>query len=76
MICIGGALVLYAWRAPLFTSKAGFAPVSRESFLLMNNVLLIAAMVVILLGTLYPIFLDAFDLRRSLSGRRISASCS
>jgi cytochrome c-type biogenesis protein CcmF len=63
VITIGGALVLYAWRAPLFTSKAGFAPISRESFLLMNNVLLIAAMAVILLGTLYPIFLDAFDLR-------------
>ena len=63
VICIGGALVLYAWRASLFTSKAGFAPISRESFLLMNNVLLVAAMAVILLGTLYPIFLDAFDLR-------------
>jgi cytochrome c-type biogenesis protein CcmF len=63
VICIGGALVLYAWRASLFSSKAGFAPISRESFLLMNNVLLIGAMAVILLGTLYPIFLDAFDLR-------------
>jgi cytochrome c-type biogenesis protein CcmF len=63
VICIGGALVLYAWRASLFTSKAGFAPISRESFLMMNNVLLVAAMGVILLGTLYPIFLDAFDLR-------------
>jgi cytochrome c-type biogenesis protein CcmF len=63
VITIGGALVLYAWRASLFTSKAGFAPISRESFLLMNNVLLVAAMGVILLGTLYPIFLDAFDLR-------------
>jgi cytochrome c-type biogenesis protein CcmF len=63
VITIGGALVLYAWRASLFTSQAGFKPVSRESFLLMNNLLLVAAMVVILLGTLYPIFLDAFDLR-------------
>src|ERR671911_2163476 len=53
VICIGGALGLYAWRASLFTSQAGFAPISRESFLLMNNVLLIAAMAVILLGTLY-----------------------
>jgi cytochrome c-type biogenesis protein CcmF len=63
VICIGGALALYAWRAPLFKSNAGFAPVSRESFLLMNNVLLVVALVVILGGTLYPIFLDAFDLR-------------
>src|SRR5215510_14071902 len=63
VIIVGGALALYGWRARLFTSNAGFAPISRESFLLMNNVLLVAAMVVILLGTLYPIFLDAFDLR-------------
>src|SRR5687767_5830993 len=63
VLCIGGALVLYAWRAQLFASNAGFAPVSRESFLMMNNVLLVAAMGIILLGTLYPIFLDAFDLR-------------
>src|SRR4026209_173092 len=40
VITIGGALVLYAWRASLFTSKAGFAPISRESLLLMNNALL------------------------------------
>ena len=61
-MCVGGALVLYAWRAPLFRSNAGFAPVSRESFLLMNNVLLVAATALILLGTLYPMFIDAFEL--------------
>lgn len=61
-ICIGGALILYAWRAPLFRSNAGFAPISRESFLMMNNVLLVAATGLILLGTLYPMFLDALDL--------------
>ncbi len=57
--CVGGALGLYAWRASLFRSNAGFAVVSRESFLLMNNVLLVAATGLILLGTLYPVFLDA-----------------
>jgi cytochrome c-type biogenesis protein CcmF len=61
-ICVGGALGLYAWRAPRFRSSAGFAPVSRESFLLLNNVLLVAAAALILLGTLYPVFLDALDL--------------
>lgn len=61
-VCVGGALGLYAWRAPLFKSNAGFAPVSRESFLLMNNVLLVAATGLILLGTLYPVFLDALKL--------------
>jgi len=61
-LCVGGALGLYAWRAPLFRSNAGFAPVSRESFLLLNNVLLVAATALILLGTLYPMFLDALGL--------------
>jgi cytochrome c-type biogenesis protein CcmF len=61
-VCVGGALGLYAWRAPLFRSNAGFAPVSRESFLLFNNILLVAATVVILLGTTYPMFMDAFGL--------------
>ncbi len=61
-LCVGGALALYAWRAPRFRSEAGFAPVSRESFLLLNNVLLVAATALILLGTLYPVFLDALNL--------------
>ena len=62
--CSGAALALYAWRAPLFRSSAGFAPVSRESFLLLNNMLLVAATLLILLGTLYPMFLDALNLGR------------
>jgi cytochrome c-type biogenesis protein CcmF len=61
-VCVGSALTLYAWRAPLFKSNAGFAPVSRESFLMLNNVLLVAATLMILLGTLYPMFLDALNL--------------
>jgi cytochrome c-type biogenesis protein CcmF len=61
-VCVGSALLLYAWRAPLFRSNAGFAPISRESLLLMNNVLLVAATALILLGTLYPLFLDALNL--------------
>jgi cytochrome c-type biogenesis protein CcmF len=63
-VCIGGALGLYAWRAPLFRSNAGFKMVSRESFLLMNNVLLVAATGLILLGTLYPMILDYLGLGR------------
>jgi cytochrome c-type biogenesis protein CcmF len=61
-ICIGVALGLYAWRAPLFRSNAGFAPLSRESFLLVNNVLLVAATAVVLIGTTYPMFMDALGL--------------
>ena len=64
VVCIGGALALYAWRAPLFRSNAGFQVISRESFLLMNNVLLVAAMALILLGTLYPMMLDLLGLGR------------
>jgi cytochrome c-type biogenesis protein CcmF len=59
---IGGALVLYAWRAPGLKSAAGFEITSRESFLLFNNALLVAALGLILLGTLYPLFMDALEL--------------
>jgi len=62
--CVGVALGLYAWRAPLFRSNVGFAVISRESFLLMNNVLLVAATFLILFGTLYPVFLDAMKLNK------------
>ncbi len=61
-LCIGGALTLYALRAPRLQSDAGFAAVSRESFLLFNNVLLVVAAGLILLGTLYPLFVDALNL--------------
>ncbi len=61
-LCIGGALVLYAWRAPKLTSDAGFELWSRESFLLFNNILLVIAAILILLGTLYPLFMDYFGL--------------
>ena len=59
---IGGALTLYGWRAERLKSGAGFAVVSRESFLLFNNVLLVVAAGLILLGTLYPLFVDALNL--------------
>jgi cytochrome c-type biogenesis protein CcmF len=59
---IGGALALYAWRAPLLKSDAGFELLSREAFLLFNNALLVAAAGLILLGTLYPLFMDALNL--------------
>jgi len=61
-LCIGGALTLFAVRAPRLKSDAGFAIVSRESFLLFNNVLLVVAAALILLGTLYPLFVDALNL--------------
>ncbi|MFM7067722.1 MAG: heme lyase CcmF/NrfE family subunit, partial [Gammaproteobacteria bacterium] len=59
---IVGSLLLYAWRAPLLQSSAGFGLFSRESFLLLNNVLLVVSAALILLGTLWPLFMDAFSL--------------
>src|SRR3954467_13674780 len=54
----GGALLLYAWRAPQLQGGGLFAPISREGGLLLNNLLLATAAATVLLGTLYPLFLD------------------
>ena len=59
VVVIGGSLALFAWRAPAIGRGGKFSVVSRESFLLANNVLLAVAAVSVLLGTLYPLFLDA-----------------
>ena len=58
-VTIGGALALYAWRTARIGLGGSFEPVSRESFLLANNVLLGAAAGSVMLGTLYPLLLDA-----------------
>jgi cytochrome c-type biogenesis protein CcmF len=57
-LVIGGALTLYAWRAPLLKSNAGFDLLSRESFLLFNNILLVVAAATVLGGTLAPLIGD------------------
>lgn len=56
----GGALLLYALRASRLEAEGGFRLVSREAFLLGNNILLVIATLLILLGTFYPIFHEAF----------------
>ncbi|HVE48576.1 MAG TPA: heme lyase CcmF/NrfE family subunit [Casimicrobiaceae bacterium] len=61
-LVIGGSLLLFALRAPRVGSGGQFEPVSRESLLLANNVLLIVACGTVLLGTLYPLFLDTLGL--------------
>src|SRR5690349_164934 len=58
-VFIGGALALYACRTSRIGLGGDFAPVSRESFLLANNVLLVAAAGSVFLGTLYPLAIDA-----------------
>ncbi|MFZ0750297.1 MAG: heme lyase CcmF/NrfE family subunit, partial [Pyrinomonadaceae bacterium] len=61
-LVIGGSLALYAWRARQVGLGAKFDLLSRESLLLTNNVLLIVACGSVLLGTLYPLFMDALSL--------------
>jgi cytochrome c-type biogenesis protein CcmF len=60
VIVIGGSLLLYAWRAKQVGLGGKFDVVSRESLLLSNNVLLTVAAGSVLLGTLYPLIVDAF----------------
>ena len=72
VIVIGASLVLFAWRAPKVGLGGRFGLVSRESLLLTNNVLLVVACASVLLGTLYPLLIDALGLGRFRSGRRIS----
>jgi cytochrome c-type biogenesis protein CcmF len=61
-LVIGASLVLFALRAPRSATGGQFALVSRESALLANNVLLIVAAASVLLGTLYPLVIDALGL--------------
>ena len=65
-VFIGGALALFAWRAPLLTQGGLFAPISREGSLVLNNLLLTVACAAVLVGTLYPLALEA------LTGDKIS----
>ena len=61
-VVVGGSLLLYAIRAPQVKSHARFELISRESVLLVNNVLLVVTAASILLGTLYPLVVDALGL--------------
>jgi cytochrome c-type biogenesis protein CcmF len=63
---IGGALALYAWRAPLLKPGGLFAPISREGALVFNNLFLITACATVFVGTLYPLVFEA------LTGEKIS----
>ncbi|MGI9223000.1 MAG: heme lyase CcmF/NrfE family subunit [Woeseiaceae bacterium] len=60
-IVILSALALYAWRAPSLDSEAGFMPLSRETFLLLNNVLLVVAALLVFVGTLAPLVVEVLN---------------
>jgi cytochrome c-type biogenesis protein CcmF len=60
-VAAGSAFALFAWRAPHLKGGAMFAPISREGSLVLNNVFLTAACATVLLGTLYPLILEAID---------------
>ncbi len=62
VITIGGSLLLFAWRAPKICSRGPVLLGSKESLLLVGNVLLLVTMATVLLGTLYPLLLDALDM--------------
>lgn len=57
-------MTLYAFRAPVVHVRSRYGSLSREIFLLMNNVLLVAATLLVLVGTLYPLVLDYLDMGR------------
>ena len=61
-VVIGASLTLFAWRAPAVTLGGSMGLVSRESFLLLNSVLLVVATGAVMVGTLYPLIIDALDL--------------
>ncbi|MBO5658583.1 MAG: heme lyase CcmF/NrfE family subunit [Duodenibacillus sp.] len=61
ILVIGLSFLLFAWRAPTVGLGGNFSMISRESMLLVNNVLLVVAMGAVLLGTMYPLFLDALN---------------
>src|SRR6187397_3286782 len=66
VIVIGASLALFAWRAPRVGMGGGLAPVSRGGALVFNNLFLVAACATVLVGTLYPLALEA------LTGEKIS----
>ena len=57
-VFIAGSLALFAWRAPSLAPAGVFAPLSREGGIVLNNLLLCSLCAVVLVGTLYPLFLD------------------
>jgi cytochrome c-type biogenesis protein CcmF len=62
VVVVGSSLALFAWRAPKVALGGSFALMSRESLMLAGNVLLVVACASVLLGTLYPLLIDALHM--------------
>jgi len=61
VLVVGGSFLLFAWRGPSLKGGGLFQPISREGSLLINNLLLGTATATVLLGTLYPLLMEALD---------------
>lgn len=66
----GGALLLFAFRVPVLQTERLFQPISREGFIILNNLLLTTITATVLIGTLYPYFIEA------LTGQKISVGAA
>jgi cytochrome c-type biogenesis protein CcmF len=73
VLTIGGSLTLYAWRAPKLYVAGGFEVFSREFFLLVNNVILVAVAGLVLWGTLSPLVYEVFGLGKISVGPPVFA---
>ncbi len=68
-IVVGGSLALYAWRSETVSTTGSFKLFSRETALLMNNLVMVTAAIAVFVGTLYPLVVDAFGLGKISVGR-------
>lgn len=69
VVAVGGSLALYAWRSATVVSYGRFQWFSRESALLLNNIIFLTAAVAVFVGTMYPLVVDAFGVGKISVGR-------
>lgn len=69
VVVVGGSLALYAWRSATVVSTGRFKWFSRESALLLNNVIFLTAAAAVFVGTMYPLVVDAFGVGKISVGR-------
>ena len=69
IVVVGGSLALYAWRSATVVSTGRFSGFSRETGLLLNNVILLAATTAVFVGTMYPLLVDALGIGKLSVGR-------